>query len=88
MQEMWVPFLGWEDPLGKKTAMHSSILAWKIPWTTSLGVAKSRTGLSDFHFHFVKANNSANLHSNYSTNLDEYIQLFYKRQCISNKRKV
>ena len=32
MQETWVPFLGWEDPLEKGTATHSSILAWRIPW--------------------------------------------------------
>ena len=33
MQEMWVQFLSWEDPLEKEMAPHSSILAWKIPWT-------------------------------------------------------
>ena len=33
MQETWVQFLGWEDPLEKEMAPHSSILAWKIPWT-------------------------------------------------------
>ena len=33
MWETWVPSLGWEDPLGKGKATHSSILAWTIPWT-------------------------------------------------------
>ena len=33
MQEMWVQSLGWEDPLEKEKATHSSILAWRIPWT-------------------------------------------------------
>ena len=33
MQETWVQSLGWEDPLEKEMAAHSSILAWKIPWT-------------------------------------------------------
>ena len=33
MQESWVRSLGWEDPLEKGKATHSSILAWKIPWT-------------------------------------------------------
>ena len=33
MQETWVCSLGWEDPLEKGTATHSSILAWRIPWT-------------------------------------------------------
>ena len=33
VQEILVQFLGWEDPLEKGTATHSSILAWRIPWT-------------------------------------------------------
>ena len=33
MQETWVRSLGWEDPLEKGKATHSSILAWSIPWT-------------------------------------------------------
>ena len=33
MGETWVPSLGWEDPLEKERAPHSSILAWRIPWT-------------------------------------------------------
>ena len=31
--ETWVPSLGWEDPLEEGMATHSSILAWRIPWT-------------------------------------------------------
>ena len=31
--ETWVQSLGWEDPLKKRKATHSSILAWRIPWT-------------------------------------------------------
>ena len=30
---MWVQSLGWEDPLQKEMTTHSSILAWRIPWT-------------------------------------------------------
>ena len=44
MQETWVQSLGWEDPLEKEMANHSSILAWKIPWTEKPcvhGVAES-----------------------------------------------
>ena len=37
MQETWVRSLGWEDPLEKETAAHSSILVWKIPWTAEPG---------------------------------------------------
>ena len=33
MQETWVQSLGWEDPLEKGKATHSSILAWRTPWT-------------------------------------------------------
>ena len=33
MQETWVRFLGWEDPLEEEMTTHSSILAWRIPWT-------------------------------------------------------
>ena len=33
MQEPWVQSLGWEDPLEKGKATHSSILAWRISWT-------------------------------------------------------
>ena len=33
VQETWVRSLGWEDPLEKGKATHSSTLAWRIPWT-------------------------------------------------------
>ena len=52
MRETWIRSLGWEDPLEKGKSTHSSILAWRIPWTTVHGVAKSQTQLSDFHFLF------------------------------------
>ena len=63
----WIGFLGQKSPLEKRMGTHSSILAWRIPWTvspspasflcewTSPGdhrVAKSQTWLNDFHFHF------------------------------------
>ena len=41
MQETWVPSLGWEDPLEKEVATHSSIHAWKIPWTKEPGGLQS-----------------------------------------------
>ena len=49
MRETWVPFLGREDPLEKEMAIHSSALAWKIPWTEepgrlqSMGLQESQT---------------------------------------------
>ena len=54
MQQTWVLSLGQEDPLEKGMATHSSIFAWRIPWTEgpvrlqSMGL-QSQTQLSDFH---------------------------------------
>ena len=50
MQDTWVRSLGWEDPLEKGTATHSSILAWRIPWTIVHGIAKDQIQLRDFRF--------------------------------------
>ena len=51
MQETLVRSLGWEDPLEKGKAAHSSILAWRIPgrawWDTVHGVEKSQVRLSN-----------------------------------------
>ena len=44
MQETWVRSLGWEDPLEKEMATHSSILAWRIPWTEEHGGLHSPWG--------------------------------------------
>ena len=41
MRETWVRSLGWEDPLEKEMATHSSTLAWKIPWTEEPGRLQS-----------------------------------------------
>ena len=41
MQGPWVQYLGWEDSLEKATATHSSILAWRIPWTEEPGGLQS-----------------------------------------------
>ena len=57
--ESWVWSLSRGDPLEKGMATHSSILAWRIPWTEepdglqAMG-SQSRTQLSDFHFHFFR----------------------------------
>ena len=43
VRETWVQSLGWEDPLEKGTATHSSILAWRVPWTEeSMGSQRVR----------------------------------------------
>ena len=41
MQETWVPSLGWEVPLEKEMAIHSSTIAWKMPWTEEPGRLQS-----------------------------------------------
>ena len=41
MQEIWVRSLGWGDRLEKGMATHSSILAWRIPWTEEPGALQS-----------------------------------------------
>ena len=51
MRKTWIWALAWEDPLEKAKVTHSSILAWRIPWTH--GVSKSQTQLSNFHFYFL-----------------------------------
>ena len=51
--ETWVQYLGWEDPLEKEMATHSSILAWEIPWMEEpgrlqfMGSQRVRHDLSD-----------------------------------------
>ena len=60
MRETWVRSLGWEDPLGKELATHSSILAWRIPWMEEpVGLYSPRgrkvrqTEQLHFHFHIL-----------------------------------
>ena len=49
--EIWVPSLGWEDPLEKEMATDSGILALEIPWTEDQGVLKSRIWLKRLSTH-------------------------------------
>ena len=59
MREIWVQPLGQEDPLEKEMAIHSSTLAWRVPWMEKPGrslvhgVAKSQILPSDFTFTFI-----------------------------------
>ena len=46
-QETWVRFLGWEDPLKKRMATHSSILAWGIPRTEEPGGRSTVHGVTE-----------------------------------------
>ena len=60
MQETWVRFLGQEDPLEKEMAIHSSTLAWKIPWTKEpdrlQSMGRKESDMTErLHFHFSGA---------------------------------
>ena len=48
VQKTWIRSLGWEDPLKKRIATHSSILAWRIPWIKEPG------GLQPMGLHRVR----------------------------------
>ena len=57
IQETQVRSLDWKDPLEKEMAIHSSTIAWKIPWTKeprSLWGGKESDTTERFHFHFQK----------------------------------
>ena len=61
MQETQVRSLGWEDPLEKEMATHSSVLAWRIPWMEEPGRPQStgsrdRTELNIFLVHLETMN--------------------------------
>ena len=53
VRETWVQSLGWEDPMEKGKATHSSILAWRIPWTIQSTGSQSQIRLSKFHHHSI-----------------------------------
>ena len=83
MQETWVRSLGWEDPLEKEMAVHSSTLAWKIPWTSepdrlpSKGLQRVRHDFTFtfFHFHSLGERSYrqvAEAHTNLSSDMSAY----------------
>ena len=49
VREIWVRAQGWEDPLEKGMATHSSVLAWRIPWTEKLSGLQSMGSQKDGH---------------------------------------
>ena len=49
MQKTWVQSLGWEDPLEKRMAAHSSIFSWRISWTEESGRLQSIRSQRDRH---------------------------------------
>ena len=57
---MWVRSLGWEDPLEKEMATHSSILAWEIPWTEEPGGLHSMGSQKSWAYLATKKQHTAN----------------------------
>ena len=59
MRETWVQSVGWEDPLEKEMAIHSSTIAWKIPWTEEPGRVQSmgsqRVGKQTVFYYLTRA---------------------------------
>ena len=59
--ETWLQPLGWDDPLEKEKATHSSILAWRIPWTVqSLGSQRVGHNSGPFTFTFIVSSHQPN----------------------------
>ena len=54
MQEMRVLSLGWEDPLEREMATHSSIPVWRIPWTEEPGLQRVRHDFMTYTFNALK----------------------------------
>ena len=75
LRETWVRSLGWEDPLEKGKAIHSSILAWRIP-----GVTKSQTHLSNFYF----MNLVTVLHTSFCVNLSIPLGIYLNVKLLSH----
>ena len=78
MQERWVQSLGWEDPLEKEIAIHSSILAWGIPGSEEPGQLQSM-GLQ------IVGHNWA---TNTFTFTNTFTVLFYMTEIIYNESKI
>ena len=75
MRETQVLSLDWEDPLEKKMATHSSILAWKLPWTEEPGRLQSKWGHKESDTterrHFTSSLH-ASVHSHLKSNEKEF----------------
>ena len=71
MQETWIQSLGWEDPLEKGTATHSSVLAWRFHGLYS----HEESGTSDFHFQNIPIYTIIYLHYVYILGNDFYVYI-------------
>ena len=78
MWETWVRSLGQEDPLEKEMATHSSILAWRIPWTEEPGGLYSPWGHKE-------SDMTERLHSHFS-NLEKHFFFFFHKESLGKMR--
>ena len=74
MQETQVQSLGWEDPLKKEMATHSSILAWRIPWTEEAGGYSPR-GCKESDTTELEATNT-HIHTHTHTELTTQLNIY------------
>ena len=82
-QEMWVQSLGGEDPLVKEMATHSSILAWKIPWTEEPGGLQSM-GSQRVGYDWVTKHNTFSAFTIFKiVNIKKHCKLIYNIVLIS-----
>ena len=81
MQEIWVWSLGWEDPLEKGMATHSSILAWGISWTGESGGLQSKG--SQRVRHDWATNPLIFINFTYYISIKKYINLWYKKKVLN-----
>ena len=77
MQETWVRSLGWEDPLEKEMASHSSILAWKIPWMEEPGGLQSMESQS--WTQLMTSLSYINIYLIYIYNVQKYLLYFLSK---------
>ena len=79
--ETWVQSLGWEDPLQKAMAIHSSFLAWRIPCTEDLVCCSpwghKQTRLSNFHFHLIRTSHALGQGLGFDTHMVCYLFFFF-----------
>ena len=78
---MWVRSLGQEDPLEEETATHSSIIAWKIPWTEESGGLQSDCRVRRVGHRSARARTHTHTHTH--THL-----CLFRLQCVDSKEAV
>ena len=89
MRETWVWSLGWEDPLKKEMAIHSSTIAWKIPWTEEPGRLQSMGSQRVGHDWATSLSCSCQYHSfddysfvvNFETRMYGFWKFYFCRLC-------